>query len=400
MMNPTCMGLIAVFMVVFTGPASILYSQELKSPSASHFKAASSIENAAERMFSGIFAPLEVKQNISPDDYLAAAVQMEGLCGQYPNSAAALRCIATARDWEDRGFVSSDVAARIVAFGVKLNPAKGELEELEASAKRAIDRSDHQQLRAIVPKLISIAERHPNTVSEYLSLANLPSLYRALGENERSHHAARAFLEKYPPSLASGYPAYTHYQFTNTFQLASTLAIKSVDDALEVYSQIAMENEANPVFGVPALFDAGVLALRNGRYKEARVFFNQLGDTYDSSVDDRIVLSQFKIIEALVAEAKIDEAIFLSQHLKEKFKGSHWEVQADRWVNYLDSTSEVELQPVPNPDLELASHSQPLRVRSMFWLMIGINVVAALAIAGIAVYFRVRSRIRLTRQSV
>ncbi|MDQ3332014.1 MAG: hypothetical protein M3552_15390 [Planctomycetota bacterium] len=343
-------------------------------------------------MFLAIFLPLNGKDTITEEEYRVAALQMRELCEKYPNSAAAARCVYAVTSWREKGFVPAEVADSVLAIGERANPAEDELKDLERACKEALRKHDMDRLKTLTEQMRSISKAHPDTVSEYLALANLCPLYRTLGERDKAKEAAQLFLEKYPPDKSAGYPSYTHYRFLNTFGKATGLASASVDAALDYYRDVGNENKDNVVFGVPAMFDAGELALRNKRYDEAREFFDLLASSFDPAVDDRVVLARFKTIDIALAEGDEAEALTTAKKLREEYRGTRWQQFAENWIDHL-----AEQPALPSGQIAGEGNAEHSVVSSKYkvrtWLIASnVFVVACIGVAAAAVRRKRRKR--------
>lgn len=388
---PPSMRISRILVVLFLVAEHLAFGFETP-PSADRSLTAAQVEDSpSEQAFRLIFGVLEQKAELTPLDYRIAAEQMVELCEDFPNSAAALRCVATAKAWSQRSLAPPEVLAPLLAASMRLNPAREELADLQKTIGEATAASDIATLREAIPRLVEIASRHPDTISEYLAKAILPSLYRQVGQNEQALLTAKEFLESYPPSVASGYPSYSHYQYVNTFQFASMQAKLSVDEALATYEKIAADNPTNAMYAVSALWDAGNLAFQHQRYEEAKRFFRKLSSDFTLSDDRRSRTAEYKVLEILHLQGSRDEGLALADELRSKYSNEpYWVAMADEFSRLLKGERPV-LGAVTKG--QGADKSAPVtqEQRSIWWLLLWLNICVFAGLGAILTFRRWRS---------
>lgn len=325
-------------------------------------------------------------------DYRTALAQITELCEKYPGSGAAYRAIFAVEQWQKSEFVPQTAAAPILAFRQKFNPAADEIRKLNERFHNSSDKGDMEAIREVVTGLQQIAVAHPGSESEFLALAALGPAYDRLGDHQKALDAADSFLKKYPHD-STDYSNVDTYISTNLTLRARLLSrTRSLKEGIEAFQESESQFHGRPQ-GLGMLYEAGRLALRNRQPREAIRIFEDIVSRYDASSDERVIISRFKIVEALVQLKENERGLELAKQLLADYgDNKHWRREAEAAIRYFQSPDgdTAPIAPVPEPGLEVPPSGASSSEHSSRSILIAINAIVFVCLAAAVAFRRLR----------
>lgn len=396
------MGLAAALVSVVSLPSicSAFQAAETASPTGAQAPEATPQNDDALRQLPGnrawLAKPSEqafeaVFKNVPHDprnrDYPALLAKIAALCDSYPGSDAAYRCIFAVEQWAKMGVVPPEDSERFTALRERFNPAKARLKELSAQVTQAELARDARAIRRIISDLRQIAEQYPGTVSEFIALGEIASLYDSILEHQNSLTAADAFLSKYQYD-AVDYPSADTSIPANMLLRARLISrTQSLDKGIASYLATAQLFQGRPQ-GLTALMEAGELTLKNRRENDSIDIFEQIVAEYSPQSDERVVVARFRIAEAHLKLGQADEAVSLLEKIATELPGTRWERESHDLINYARFGGAI--APIQEHAPSQGVIDTP--VSTWKWISILLAANALFVLAVVAVAFRRRKR--------
>ncbi|MBN1506839.1 MAG: hypothetical protein JW955_08335 [Sedimentisphaerales bacterium] len=276
----------------------------------------------------------EVRRTPSEDrDYDRLLVQIEGLCRRHAGSDEALWAIICVEKWVESGAIDTTSAQPIIALRDTFNPGKDEFEALHKKYETLKGRPNStQEMTHVAEALEALAKRHKGTLTEYYARSQIAGVYIQAGEVARAKGAATAFLNDFPPGRTD-MAGNTAAEYGNLFRDAYLAAkTDSVQAGLQKYWAIADGNKGRKAFDLTALYTGGELARENNMQDEVLKFFTEAISRYTEDQDQRVIVSHFRIGEALLVMGNTAAAAAIFTDLADRHKDDRFGKAALNWI--------------------------------------------------------------------